>query len=48
MTARMRKISLVKQYLMEEFGEQVREYGGFEESPPHSPDLTSIDFSSLG
>ncbi|GBM72025.1 hypothetical protein AVEN_119387-1 [Araneus ventricosus] len=37
------KISSVKQYLVEEFGEQIIGYGGFQEWPPRSPDLTPMD-----
>ncbi|GBN74972.1 hypothetical protein AVEN_211042-1 [Araneus ventricosus] len=33
----------VKQYLVEEFGEQIIGYGGFQEWPPSSPDLTPMD-----
>ncbi|GBM98608.1 hypothetical protein AVEN_211051-1 [Araneus ventricosus] len=29
---------------MEEFGEQIIGYGGFQEWPPLSPDLTPMDF----
>ncbi|GBN56440.1 hypothetical protein AVEN_248988-1 [Araneus ventricosus] len=39
------KTSSVKQYLMEKFGEQIIRYGGFQEWPPRSPDLTPMDFS---
>ncbi|GBM83970.1 hypothetical protein AVEN_138083-1 [Araneus ventricosus] len=37
------KTSSVNQYLVEEFGEQIIGYGGFQERPPRSPDLTPID-----
>ncbi|GBO19401.1 hypothetical protein AVEN_18853-1 [Araneus ventricosus] len=40
----LHKISNFKQYLMETFQNQVIEYGGFVEWPPHSPDLTPLDF----
>ncbi|GBN89493.1 hypothetical protein AVEN_14212-1 [Araneus ventricosus] len=36
------KTSSVKQYLVEEFGEQIIGYGGFQEWPPRSPDLTPM------
>ncbi|GBM12387.1 hypothetical protein AVEN_6862-1 [Araneus ventricosus] len=39
--APMRKISNVKQYLMETFQNQVIGYGGFIVWPPHSSDWTS-------
>ncbi|GBN39688.1 hypothetical protein AVEN_148332-1 [Araneus ventricosus] len=42
------KTSLVKQYLVEEFGEQTIEYGGFQEWLPRSPDLTPMDFFPMG
>ncbi|GBL78582.1 hypothetical protein AVEN_65178-1 [Araneus ventricosus] len=42
--ARAHKTSSVKQYLVEEFGEQIHRYGGFQEWPPRSPDLTPMDF----
>ncbi|GBO36063.1 hypothetical protein AVEN_257643-1 [Araneus ventricosus] len=42
------KISKVKQCLMETFQNQVIGYGGFVEWPPHSPDLTSLDFFLRG
>ncbi|GBO06375.1 hypothetical protein AVEN_211067-1 [Araneus ventricosus] len=42
------KTSSVKQYLVEEFGEQIIGYGGFQEWPPSSPDLTPIDFFLWG
>ncbi|GBM01427.1 hypothetical protein AVEN_236242-1 [Araneus ventricosus] len=38
------KTSSVKQYLVEEFGEQIIGYGGFQEWPPHISDLTPMDF----
>ncbi|GBL79048.1 hypothetical protein AVEN_48995-1 [Araneus ventricosus] len=40
--------SSVKQYLVEEFGEQIIGYGGFQEWPPRSPDLTPMDFFLWG
>ncbi|GBM36127.1 hypothetical protein AVEN_179120-1 [Araneus ventricosus] len=43
-----RKTSSVKQYLVEEFGEQIIGYGGFQEWTPRSPDLTPKDFFLLG
>ncbi|GBN46760.1 hypothetical protein AVEN_129868-1 [Araneus ventricosus] len=42
------KTSSVKQYLVEEFGEQIIGYGGFQEWPPRSPDLTPMDFLQWG
>ncbi|GBM38431.1 hypothetical protein AVEN_33718-1 [Araneus ventricosus] len=42
------KISSVKQYLVEEFEEQIIGYGGFQEWPPRSPDLTPMDFFLWG
>ncbi|GBM96817.1 hypothetical protein AVEN_161131-1 [Araneus ventricosus] len=33
---------------MEEFGEQITGYGGFQKWPPPSPDLTPIDFFQWG
>ncbi|GBM69886.1 hypothetical protein AVEN_154519-1 [Araneus ventricosus] len=42
------KISSVKQYLVEEFGEQIIGYGGFQEWPPRSPDLIPMDFFLWG
>ncbi|GBM38475.1 hypothetical protein AVEN_24573-1 [Araneus ventricosus] len=38
------KTSSMKQYLVEEYGEQIIGYGGFQEWPPCSPDLTPMDF----
>ena len=38
------KTSPVKQHLVIEFGNQIIGYGGFEEWPPSSPDLTQLDF----
>ncbi|GBN12335.1 hypothetical protein AVEN_241527-1 [Araneus ventricosus] len=38
------KTSSVKQYLVEEFGEQIIGYGGFQEWPPRAPDLTPMNF----
>ena len=35
--------SPVKQYFVTEFGNQIIGYGGFEEWPPCSPDLTPLD-----
>ncbi|GBM41418.1 hypothetical protein AVEN_129617-1 [Araneus ventricosus] len=32
----------------EEFGEQIIGYGGFQELPPHSPDVTPMDFFQWG
>ncbi|GBM03748.1 hypothetical protein AVEN_134964-1 [Araneus ventricosus] len=46
MTVRLRTKN--HQYLVEEFGEQIIGYGGLEEWPPRSPDLTPMDFSSGG
>ncbi|GBO21828.1 hypothetical protein AVEN_72817-1, partial [Araneus ventricosus] len=42
------KTSSVKQYLVEEFGVQIIGYGGFQEWPPRSPDLTPMDFFLWG
>ncbi|GBM45178.1 hypothetical protein AVEN_181071-1 [Araneus ventricosus] len=42
------KTSSVKQYLVEEFGEQITGYVGFQEWPPRSPDLTPMDFFLWG
>ncbi|GBO25676.1 hypothetical protein AVEN_51882-1 [Araneus ventricosus] len=42
------KTSSVKQYLVEEFGEQISGCGGFQARPPLSPDLTPIDFFLWG
>ncbi|GBM69245.1 hypothetical protein AVEN_134692-1 [Araneus ventricosus] len=42
------KTSSVKQYLVEEFGEQIIGCGGFREWPPRSPDLTPMDFFLWG
>ncbi|GBN61951.1 hypothetical protein AVEN_135552-1 [Araneus ventricosus] len=42
------KKSLVKQCLVEKFGEQIIGYGGFQERPPRSPDLTPMDFFPVG
>ncbi|GBN02103.1 hypothetical protein AVEN_9672-1 [Araneus ventricosus] len=42
------KSSSVKQYLMEEFGEQIIGYRGFQEWPPRSLDLTPMDFFLWG
>ncbi|GBO13544.1 hypothetical protein AVEN_184866-1 [Araneus ventricosus] len=42
------KTSSVKQYLVEEFGEQIIGYCGFQEWPPRSPDLTPMDFFLWG
>ncbi|GBN10967.1 hypothetical protein AVEN_101673-1 [Araneus ventricosus] len=42
------KTSSVKQYLMEEFGEQIIGYGSFQEWPRRSPDLTPMDFFLWG
>ncbi|GBM63715.1 hypothetical protein AVEN_72988-1 [Araneus ventricosus] len=44
----MSRTSSVKQYLVEEFGEQIIEYGGFQEWPPRSPDLTPMNFFLWG
>ncbi|GBL82082.1 hypothetical protein AVEN_50641-1 [Araneus ventricosus] len=41
------KTSSVKQYLVEELGEQIG-YGGFQELPPCTPDLTPMDFFLWG
>ncbi|GBL83608.1 hypothetical protein AVEN_196432-1 [Araneus ventricosus] len=38
----------MKQYLVEVFGEQISGYGGFQEWPPRSPDLTPMDFFPWG
>ncbi|GBN39798.1 hypothetical protein AVEN_273551-1 [Araneus ventricosus] len=38
------KTSSVKHYLVEEFGEQIIGYGGFQEWPLPSPDPTPMDF----
>ncbi|GBN04166.1 hypothetical protein AVEN_157157-1 [Araneus ventricosus] len=37
------KTSSVKQYLLEEFGEQIIGYGGFQEWLPRSPDKIPMD-----
>ncbi|GBM30389.1 hypothetical protein AVEN_220987-1 [Araneus ventricosus] len=42
------KTSSMKQFLVEELGEQVIGYGGFQEWPPRSPDLTPMDFFLCG
>ncbi|GBM51825.1 hypothetical protein AVEN_226753-1 [Araneus ventricosus] len=42
------KTSSVKQCLMEEFGEKISGYGGFQEWPPRSPDPTPMDFFLWG
>ncbi|GBL93247.1 hypothetical protein AVEN_215634-1 [Araneus ventricosus] len=42
------KTSSVKQYLEEEFGEQIIGYGGFQEWLPRSPDLAPMDFFLWG
>lgn len=42
------KTSPVKQYLVKEFGNQILGYGGFQEWPPRSPDLTPLDFFLWG
>ncbi|GBO34265.1 hypothetical protein AVEN_114884-1 [Araneus ventricosus] len=42
------KTSSVKQDLVEEFGEQIIGYGGLQEWPPRSPDLTPMDFFLWG
>ncbi|GBO05938.1 hypothetical protein AVEN_56079-1 [Araneus ventricosus] len=42
------KTSSVKQYLVEESGEQIIGYGGFQDWPPLSTDLTPIDFLLWG
>ncbi|GBN34663.1 hypothetical protein AVEN_176139-1 [Araneus ventricosus] len=42
------KTSSVKQYLVEQFGEQIIVYGGFQEWPPRSPDLTLMDIFLWG
>ncbi|GBN88351.1 hypothetical protein AVEN_259634-1 [Araneus ventricosus] len=42
------KISSVKQHLVEEFGEQIIGYGGFQEWPPRSLDQTPMDFFLWG
>ncbi|GBN53669.1 hypothetical protein AVEN_102338-1 [Araneus ventricosus] len=42
------KTSSRKQYLEEEFGEQVIGYGGFQDWSPRSPDLTPMDFFLWG
>ncbi|GBN36800.1 hypothetical protein AVEN_99632-1 [Araneus ventricosus] len=42
------KTSSVKQYLLEEFGEQIIGYGGFQEWPPRSPDQIPMDFFLWG
>ncbi|GBN14121.1 hypothetical protein AVEN_209194-1 [Araneus ventricosus] len=42
------KTSSVKQYLVEEFGEQVIGYGGFQKCPLLSPDQTPMDFFLWG
>ncbi|GBM73008.1 hypothetical protein AVEN_229440-1 [Araneus ventricosus] len=42
------KTSSVKQYLVEEFVEQIIGYGGFQEWPSRLPDLTPMDFFLWG
>ncbi|GBN36562.1 hypothetical protein AVEN_122748-1 [Araneus ventricosus] len=42
------KTSSVKQYLVEEFGEQIFGYGVFQEWPPRLPDLTPMHFFLWG
>ncbi|GBN33693.1 hypothetical protein AVEN_242482-1, partial [Araneus ventricosus] len=42
------KTSSVKQYLVEEFGEQIIVYGGFQDWPPRSPDPTLKDIFLWG
>ncbi|GBN55525.1 hypothetical protein AVEN_59917-1, partial [Araneus ventricosus] len=42
------KILSVKQYLVEEFGEQINAFGGFQEWPPRSSHLTPMDFFLWG
>ncbi|GBN85531.1 hypothetical protein AVEN_161118-1 [Araneus ventricosus] len=42
------KTSSVKQYLLEEFREQIIVYGVLKEWPPRSPDITQIDFFLWG
>ncbi|GBN08675.1 hypothetical protein AVEN_229164-1 [Araneus ventricosus] len=42
------KTSSVKQYLVEEFVEIIIGYGGFQEWPPRSPNLTPMDFFLWG
>ncbi|GBL99238.1 hypothetical protein AVEN_213091-1, partial [Araneus ventricosus] len=42
------KTSSVKQYLVEEFGEQIIGCGDFQEWPPRSPDLAPMDFFLWG
>ncbi|GBM06308.1 hypothetical protein AVEN_208990-1 [Araneus ventricosus] len=42
------KTSSVKQYMVDEFGEQIIGYGGFKVCPPRSPDLTPMDFFLWG
>ncbi|GBL75352.1 hypothetical protein AVEN_194555-1 [Araneus ventricosus] len=42
------KTSSVKQYLVEEFGEQIIGYSGFQEWLPRSPDLTPMNFFLWG
>ncbi|GBM62935.1 hypothetical protein AVEN_261991-1 [Araneus ventricosus] len=43
-----RKASSVKQYLVEEFGEEIIWHGGFQEWLPRSPDLTPVYFFLRG
>ncbi|GBN17446.1 hypothetical protein AVEN_120120-1 [Araneus ventricosus] len=42
------KTSSMKQYLVEEFGEQIIGHCGFEEWLPRSPDVTPMDFLLWG
>ncbi|GBN63326.1 hypothetical protein AVEN_258090-1 [Araneus ventricosus] len=42
------KTSSVKQYLVQELGEQIIGYGDFQEWPPRSPDLAPMDFFLWG
>ncbi|GBN12752.1 hypothetical protein AVEN_246721-1 [Araneus ventricosus] len=42
------KTSSVKQYLVEEFGEQITGYCGFQEWPSRSPDLIPMGFFLWG
>ncbi|GBN14509.1 hypothetical protein AVEN_248731-1 [Araneus ventricosus] len=46
--ANAHKTSSMKQYLVKEFWEQLIGYGGFQEWPPRSPDLTPMDFFLWG
>ncbi|GBN28156.1 hypothetical protein AVEN_218069-1 [Araneus ventricosus] len=46
--APLHKVSSVQQYIWDTFQQQVIEYGGCVEWPPHSPDLNPLDFFLWG